>query len=49
MPTDTEVSTMETLVEVLKPIVDITEAFGGEKLASISTINHYCTNYYRWI
>ena len=38
MPTDTEISTMETFVEVLKPIVDITEAIGGEKLATVSTI-----------
>jgi len=38
MPTDTEVSTMETFVEALKPIVDITEAIGGEKLVTISMI-----------
>ena len=38
MPTDTEVSTMGAFVEVLKPIVDITEAIGGEKLVTISTI-----------
>ena len=29
---------METFVEVLKPIVDITEAIGGEKLVTISMI-----------
>ena len=38
MPTDTEVSTMGAFVEVLKPIVDITEAIGGENLVTISTI-----------
>ena len=29
---------MEMLLEVLKPIVEITEAMGGEKLVTISTI-----------
>ena len=29
---------MEIFVEVLKPIVEITEAIGGEKLVTISTI-----------
>ena len=38
MPTDTEVSTMEIFLGVLKRIVDITEAIGGEKLVTISTI-----------
>jgi len=38
IPTDTEVSTMEIFLGVLKPIVDITEAIGGEKLVAIFTI-----------
>ena len=38
MPSDTEISTMEIFLEVLKPIVEITEAIGGEKLVTISTI-----------
>ena len=29
---------MEIFLEVLKPIVEITEAIGGEKLVTISTI-----------
>ena len=38
MPNDTEFSTMEIFLEVLKPIVEITEAIDGEKLVTISTI-----------
>jgi len=38
IPTDTEVSTMEIFLGVFKPTVDITEAIGGEKLVTISTI-----------
>ena len=38
MPSDKEISTMEIFLEVLKPIVEITEAIGGEKLVTISTI-----------
>jgi len=38
IPTNTEVSTMEIFLGVLKPIVDITEAIGGEKLVTISMI-----------
>ena len=38
MPTDTEISTMEIFIEVLKPVVEITEAIGSEKSVTISTI-----------
>ena len=38
MPSDTEISAMEIFLEVLKPIIEITEAMGGEKLVTISTI-----------
>ena len=36
MPSDAEISTMETFLEVLQPIVEITETLGGEKLVTIS-------------
>ena len=38
MPSEAEIKVMETFVEVLKPIVEITEAIGGDKLVTISTI-----------
>ena len=38
IPSDREISTMEIFLEVFKPIVEITEAIGGEKLVIISTI-----------
>ena len=38
MPSEAEIKVMETFIEVLKPIVEITEAIGGEKLVTISTI-----------
>ncbi len=38
MPSDTEFSTLETFVSVMKPLVDITEAIGGEKWITISTV-----------
>jgi len=38
MPSDTEISTMEIFLEVLKPVVEITEAIGSEKSVTISTI-----------
>ena len=38
MPSDTKISTIEIFLEVFKPIVEITEAIGGEKLLIISTI-----------
>ena len=38
MPTDTETSTMEIFIEVLKPVVEIAEAIGSEKSVIISTI-----------
>ena len=31
MPTNTEISTMEAFVDVMKPIVEITEKIRGEK------------------
>ena len=38
MPTEMEISTMEIFIEVLKPVVEITEAIGSEKSVTISTI-----------
>jgi len=38
MPTDTEISTMEAFVEVMKPIVEITEKVGGEKQVTLSAV-----------
>ena len=38
MPSDTEISTMEIFTEVLKPVVEITEAIGSAKSVTISTI-----------
>jgi len=38
MPSDSEISTMETFFEVLQPIVQITEILGGEKLVTISAV-----------
>jgi len=36
MPSDSEISTMETFLKLLQPIVQITETLGGEKLVIIS-------------
>ena len=38
MPTDAEFTTMEDYVQIMKPLVDITEAIGAEKWVTISTI-----------
>ena len=38
MPSDAEFSTMETYVEVMKPLVVITEALGAEKWVTISMV-----------
>ena len=38
MPTDTEISTMEDFVDVMKPIVEITEKIGGERQVTVSAI-----------
>ena len=38
MPSDTEFSTLETFVSVMKPLVEITEAIGGEQWITISTV-----------
>ena len=38
MPSDTEISAMKILIEVLKPVVEITEAIGREKSVTISPI-----------
>ena len=38
MPSNTEISTMETFLEVLQPIVEITETLGGEKLVTIPAV-----------
>ena len=38
MPTDEEFATMEIFVEVMKPLVDITEALGAQQWATISTV-----------
>ena len=44
MPTDTEISTMEAFVDVMKPIVKIAEKIGGEKQLTISAVK-LLTNY----
>ena len=36
MPTDEEFATMEILVEVMKPLVDITEALGAQQWVTAS-------------
>lgn len=38
MPTDSEFATLEAFISVMKPLVEITEAIGGEKWITISTI-----------
>ena len=38
MPTDSDFSTMELFVEVMKPLVDITEALGAQRFVTISTV-----------
>ena len=38
MPTDTKISTMEAFVDVMKPIVEITEKIGGEKQVTLSAV-----------
>ena len=36
MPSDAEITVMKTLMEVLQPMVQVTEAIGGEKLVTVS-------------
>ena len=38
MPTDNEFKTLGCFVQVMKPFVDITEALGAEKWATISAL-----------
>ena len=38
MPTETEISTMEAFVDVMKPIVDIMEQIGEEKQVTLSAV-----------
>uniref|UniRef100_A0A1X7TJJ6 Uncharacterized protein n=1 Tax=Amphimedon queenslandica TaxID=400682 RepID=A0A1X7TJJ6_AMPQE len=38
MPSDTELSTMETYVDIMKPLVAITEAMRAEEWVTISTL-----------
>lgn len=38
MPTDAEITKMEVFLEVMKPLVLITEAMGGEKWVSLSSV-----------
>ena len=38
MPTDAEFSTMETIVEVLKPLSYLTDALSGEKQVTVSAV-----------
>ena len=38
LPSDTEISTMEVFVEILRPFVEVTEVMGGEKTVSISAV-----------
>ena len=39
MPTDTEISTMEIFTEVLKPVVEITEAIGSDCWKAMSFLS----------
>ena len=45
MPNDAEISTMETFLEVLQPIVEITETLGGGKLVTISAVRPHLYNH----
>jgi len=38
MPTDGEFVTLEQFIEIMKLVVEITEAVGGEKWVTVSTI-----------
>ena len=38
MPSDAEYSSMETFLQVLQPIVEITKTLSGEKLVTISAV-----------
>ena len=38
MPSDTEFTTLELFVKVMKPLVDITEAIGAERWVTISVV-----------
>ena len=38
MPTDAEVTAMETFLDVMKPIVQITEVMGAEKWVSLTAV-----------
>ena len=38
MPTDGEFVTLEQFIEIMKPVVEKTEAVGGEKWVTVSTI-----------
>ena len=38
MLSDAEITVMKTLMEVLQPMVQITEAIGGEKLVTVSAV-----------
>jgi len=50
MPSDSQISTMETFLEVLQPIVQITQTLGGEKLVMISIVRSlFYTNFSQYI
>ena len=38
MPTDNEITVMETFVEIMQLITEITEVMGGEKLVTLSAV-----------
>ena len=38
IPTETEISSMETFVEAMRPIAEITDVMGKEKRASFSAV-----------
>ena len=40
MPSDAEYSSMETFLQVLQPVVEITETLGGEKLSAVRPLLH---------
>ena len=49
MPSDTEFAAMDTYIQVMKPLVTITEAIGAQKWVTISTVRpllHKLLNYH---
>ena len=41
MPSEVEFAAMESFIEILKPLVEITETMGGQKWVTISAIHPF--------